>query len=91
MNDIHARNLGYLSITELRIDPDPKGMTNGTMVLMFQHSLNPREIAMASYPMEDVYPELPLEVFLRFNSSYPEALHHTDEALKLARRLFDAA
>lgn len=70
---------GYLALLEAKfINPplDHPSGSKGSVVLKFKHTEDAQINGMASLPMELVYPEWPVEVFLRFNIDYPEAIQH---------------
>lgn len=70
---------GYLALLEAEIvDPplDHPSGSEGSVILKFEHTDDAQIKGMASLPIELVYPEWPVEVFLRFNEDYPEAIQH---------------
>ncbi len=75
---------GYLRPTDMEIfdTKDGKGVS-----LTFVHTLDNLRKAVATIPIADAHHKWPLEVFLRFNSDYPEAMEHTDSLNPFVRRL----
>ena len=81
-----STNTGYLALLEARMDTPPDLMnSSGTITLLFEHTENSQIRAMASLPAEMTYLEWPVETFLHFNSSYPEALQHVDAVRAFAK------
>lgn len=79
---------GYLKLMEARVDDPPPALgavSQGSVVLIFEHTEDPQIRAMASLPIEKTYVEWPVEVFLRFNSMYPESDAHVDAVRAFAK------
>lgn len=77
---------GYLRPTDLEIFDSKHGKG---VSLTFVHTLDPLRKAVATIPLADVSHEWPLEIFLRFNSDYPEAAEHTNLMNSFVQRLTD--
>lgn len=65
------------------------GRFGESVTLVFVHTQQPLRKAIACVPVEDANFEWPVEVFLRFNTDYPEALDHIEGMAKYAHRLAD--
>ncbi len=75
---------GYLRPTDMEIFDTKNGKG---VSLTFVHTLDNIRKAVATIPIADATHEWPLEVFLRFNADYPEAMEHTDSLNPFVRRL----
>ena len=83
-----STNTGYLALLEATVDnppPNDKSGSEGSVCLKFEHTENPQIRAVACLPIEMTYREWPIETFLMFNSSYPEALQHVDGVRAFAK------
>ncbi len=77
--EIISTKTGYLQLMEAEVvDPplDHPSGSEGSIILNFEHTENSQIKGMASLPIEMTYAEWPVEVFLRFNEDYPEAIKH---------------
>jgi len=61
------------------------------VTLTFEHTVAEGVKATATVPRGDATPDWVLEVFLKFNKEFPEAIRHTGEAITMAQRLYDGA
>ncbi len=76
---------GYLRPAEMEIF-DLRGAGKGVQ-MTFVHTLDPLRKAVATIPYADLTPQWPMELFMRFNTDYPEAMEHTSELNSYVQRL----
>lgn len=86
MTSLLPAKTGYLRAINME---HSVGRFGESVSLVFIHTEDPLRKAIACVPVKDAHFEWPVEVFLRFNTDYPEALDHIEDMAKYAHRLAD--
>lgn len=86
MTSLLETKTGYLRPTNME---HSIGRFGESVSLVFVHTKEPLRKAIACVPVVDAHFEWPVEVFLRFNADYPEAIDHIEDMATYAHRLAD--
>lgn len=88
MTTVYEEKEGYLRPTKMEIFDSKHGRG---ISFTFTHTLDPLRKAVATIPLCDASSNWPLEIFLRFNADYPEALEHRIDLNSFTQRLSDGS